>query len=128
MEASRQLADTVVKPTSIVGGAVEVTLRMSRYLLESVLVALGPLAVAALLIPWYVRHHGWGRREWFLILWTVPPVLVYTLVHFGQAGYVLTFLPALVILLCARAAGGAGTRGGAAAERARAGRRGHRAR
>jgi hypothetical protein len=99
VEASRQLADTVVKPTSIVGGAVEVTLRMSRYLLESVLVALGPLAVAALLIPWYVRHHGWGRREWFLILWTVPPVLVYTLVHFGQAGYVLTFLPALVILL-----------------------------
>ena len=26
-------------------------------------------------------------------------MLVYTLVHFGQAGYVLTFLPALVILL-----------------------------
>ena len=29
----------------------------------------------------------------------VPPVIFYTLVHFGQAGYVLTFLPALVILL-----------------------------
>jgi 4-amino-4-deoxy-L-arabinose transferase-like glycosyltransferase len=99
VDASRQLADTVVKPTSIVGGAVEVTLRMSRYLLESVLVALGPLAVAVLLVPWYARHHGWGRREWFLLVWTVPPVLVYTLVHFGQAGYVLTFLPALVILL-----------------------------
>src|SRR5205085_9382219 len=26
-------------------------------------------------------------------------VLIYTLVHFGQAGYVLTFLPALVVLL-----------------------------
>jgi len=64
-----------------------------------VLVALGPLAVAVLLVPWYARHPGWGRREWFLVLWTVPPVLVYTLVHFGQAGYVLTFLPALVILL-----------------------------
>ena len=99
VEASRQLADTVVKPTSIVGGPAEVTLRMSRYLLESVLVALGPLAVAVLLVPWYARHHGWGRREWFIVLWTVPPVLVYTLVHFGQAGYVLTFLPALVILL-----------------------------
>jgi hypothetical protein len=74
-------------------------LRMSRYLLESVLVALGPLAVVALLVPWYVRRHGWGQREWFLLAWTVPPVLVYTLVHFGQAGYVLTFLPALVILL-----------------------------
>jgi 4-amino-4-deoxy-L-arabinose transferase-like glycosyltransferase len=99
LEASRDLADTVVKPTSILGGPLEVTLRMSRYLLESVLVALGPLAAVALLIPWYARRHGWGRREWFLLVWTVPPVLVYTLVHFGQAGYVLTFLPALVILL-----------------------------
>jgi hypothetical protein len=96
--ASIDLADSVVKPT-IVGGPLEVTLRMSRYLLESVLVGLGPLALAALLLPWYVRRHGWGRREWFLLGWTVPPVLVYTLVHFGQAGYVLTFLPALVILL-----------------------------
>jgi hypothetical protein len=99
LEASRDLADTVVRPTSILGGPLEVTLRMSRYLLESVLVALGPLAAAALLVPWYARRHGWGRREWFLLTWTVPPVLVYTLVHFGQAGYVLTFLPALVILL-----------------------------
>jgi hypothetical protein len=99
LDASRQLADTVVKPTSILSGPFEVTLRMSRYLLESVLVALGPLAIVALLVPWYVRRHGWGRREWFLVVWTVPPVLVYTLVHFGQAGYVLTFLPALVILL-----------------------------
>ena len=99
LDASRQLADTVVMPTSILGGPIEVTLRMSRYLLESVLVALGPLAAVALLIPWYVRRHGWGLREWFLLAWTVPPVLVCTLVHFGQAGYVLTFLPALVILL-----------------------------
>jgi hypothetical protein len=99
LEASRELADTVVKPTSVVGGPLDATIRMSRYLLESLLVALGPLALAALLVPWYVRRHGWGRREWFLLGWTVPPVLVYTLVHFGQAGYALTFLPALVILL-----------------------------
>jgi hypothetical protein len=99
LEASRELADTVVKPTSVVGGPFDATIRMSRYLLESLLVALGPLALAALLLPWYVRRHGWGTREWFLVGWTVPPVLVYTLVHFGQAGYALTFLPALVILL-----------------------------
>src|SRR5258706_3542015 len=86
-------------PRAVLGGPVGGTPRMSRYLLESVLVALGPLAAVALLIPWYVRRHGWGLREWFLLAWTVPPVLVYTLVHFGQAGYVLTFLPALVILL-----------------------------
>jgi MFS family permease len=99
LEASRELADTVVKPTSVVGGPLDATIRMSRYLFESLLVALGPLALATLLVPWYVRHHGWGPREWFLVGWTVPPVLVYTLVHFGQAGYALTFLPALVILL-----------------------------
>jgi hypothetical protein len=88
-----------VLPTSVVGGPLETTLRMSRYLLESVLVGLGPLALAALLVPWYVRRYGWGAREWLAVVWITPPVLVYTLVHFGQAGYVLTFLPALVILL-----------------------------
>jgi hypothetical protein len=97
--ASVELADSVVKPTSIVGGPFEVTLRMSRYLLESVLVGVGPLAAASLLAIWYVRRWGWTFREWFLLGWTIPPVLVYTLVHFGQAGYVLTFLPALVIFL-----------------------------
>src|SRR5262249_57337538 len=62
-------------------------------------VAWGPLALVALLVPWYVRRHGWGRREWPFVAWIVPPVLVYTLVHFGQAGYVLTFVPALVVVL-----------------------------
>ena len=99
IDASLYLADSVVRPTSIVAGPFDTTLRMSRYLFESVLVALGPLALAALLLPWYVRRHGWTRREWLLLVWIVPPVLVYTLVHFGQAGYVLTFLPALVVLL-----------------------------
>jgi 4-amino-4-deoxy-L-arabinose transferase-like glycosyltransferase len=99
LAASLDLAETVVKPTSIMAGAMETTFRMSRYVLESVLVGLGPLSLAALLLPWYVRRHGWGPREWFLVGWTIPPVLCYTLVHFGQAGYVLTFLPALVILL-----------------------------
>jgi hypothetical protein len=99
LHASRQLADSVVLPTSVVAGPLETTLRMSRYVLESVLVGLGPLALAVLLLPWYIRRHGWGRREWLTIAWMAPPVLVYTLVHFGQAGYVLTFLPAVVVLL-----------------------------
>ncbi|HXH85149.1 MAG TPA: glycosyltransferase family 39 protein, partial [Candidatus Tectomicrobia bacterium] len=99
LDASHELAVLALKPTSVVTGAPETTLRMSRYLLESVVVALGPLAIAVALVPWYVRRGLWGRRESFLVGWTVAPVLVYTLVHFGQAGYVLTFLPALVILL-----------------------------
>src|SRR3989442_3977629 len=74
---------------------------MARYLLESVLVALGPLVLVGFLVPWYARRRGFRAREWFFVGWTVTPVLVYTLVHFGQAGYVLTFLPALVVLLSA---------------------------
>ena len=99
LAASVDLAETVVKPTSILGGYLETNFRMARYLLESVLVGLGPLALVAFLVPWYARRRGWGSREWFMVGWTVTPILVYTLVHFGQAGYVLTFLPALVVLL-----------------------------
>lgn len=101
LAASVDLAETVVKPTSILGPYLETNFRMARYLVESVLVGLGPLVLAALLVPWYVGRRGWGQREWFFVGWTVTPVLVYTLVHFGQAGYVLTFLPALVVLLSA---------------------------
>jgi 4-amino-4-deoxy-L-arabinose transferase-like glycosyltransferase len=99
LSASRELAESVVVPTTVWAGPFDTTLRMSRYVLESVLVGLGPLALAAVLLPAYVRRQGWDSREWFLVGWVLPPVLVYTLVHFGQAGYVLTFLPALVILL-----------------------------
>ena len=57
------------------------------------------LTLAVFLVPWYLWRHGVGAREWFLVTWAAPAVLVYTLVHFGQAGYVLTFLPAVVIFL-----------------------------
>jgi len=96
---SLRLADSMVRPTTVGLASVDVTLAQARYVLESVIVGLGPLALALLAIPLYARRHGWGRAERFLLVWTLPPVLVYTFVHFGQAGYVLTFLPALVILL-----------------------------
>ena len=99
LAASRHLADSMVLPTTVVMSSLDTTLRMSRYVLESILVGLGPLALAVLLLPWYVRRHGWGPREWLAVTWITPALLVYTLVHFGQAGYVLTFLPGLVVVL-----------------------------
>jgi hypothetical protein len=93
------LAEFAVKPTTIGAGSSGAMFEMERHLLESVLVGLGPLALAAFLLPWYIRRQGWGHREWFLVGWVAGPVLFYALVHFGQAGYALTFLPALVILL-----------------------------
>ena len=99
VSASTQLYGSVVLPTSVLGGSLDVTLAQARYLSASVIVGLGPLALAALALPLYVRRVGWRRQEWFLVAWIVPPAVFYTLVHFGQAGYVLTFLPGLVILL-----------------------------
>jgi hypothetical protein len=99
LRASTQLYGSVVVSTSVLGGSLDVTFAQARYLLESVVVGLGPLAMAILAAPWYARRRGWAAPEWFLLAWILPPVLFCTLVHFGQAGYVLTFLPALVILL-----------------------------
>jgi len=99
LRASTQLYGSVVLPTSVLGGSLDVTLAQARYVLASVVVGLGPLALAAFALPLYVRRAGWHQAEWFLVVWVVPPAAFYTLVHFGQAGYVLTFLPALVILL-----------------------------
>ncbi len=97
--ASTQLYGSVLLPTSVLGGSLEITLAQVRYLVESTLVGLGPLGLVALMLPAYSRRIGWHRPEWFLLGWMVPPIIFYMLIHFGQAGYVLTFLPALVILL-----------------------------
>src|SRR6266699_3472674 len=99
LRASTQLYGSVVLPTSVLGGSLDVTLAQARYVLASVIVGLGPLALAVFALPLYLRRAGWKRGDWFLVAWIVPPAAFYTLVHFGQAGYVLTFLPALVILL-----------------------------
>jgi hypothetical protein len=99
LRASSELYRIMVLPTSVLGGDPDATFRQARYVLESILVGLGPLALALGALPFLARRRGWTRREWFLLGWIAPPIAVYTLVHFGQAGYVLTFLPALVILL-----------------------------
>jgi hypothetical protein len=99
LTASTQLYGSVVLPTSVLGGRLEITFAQIRYLLESVIVGLGPLALAFFALPFYARRRGWGREEWFLLAWILPPAGFYALVHFGQAGYVLSFLPALVLLL-----------------------------
>jgi hypothetical protein len=99
LAASTQLYGSVLFSTSVLGGSLEITLAQMRYLLESTLVGLGPLGLVALALPVYARREGWRAPERFLLAWMLPAGIFYTLVHFGQAGYVLTFLPALVILL-----------------------------
>ena len=69
--ASTQLYGSVVLPTSVLGGSLDVTFSQARYLAESVIVGLGPLALAFVSLPAYVHRVGWGRQEWFLLAWLV---------------------------------------------------------
>jgi len=71
-----------------------------RGLLEATVLGLGLLLLA---LPWVRRGlrrvpppPGAAR---FLLAWTLPPLAVYGLIHFGQYGYLLTVLPALYLVI-----------------------------
>ena len=101
-EASWELFVSVVHPTSIFSGNVGLAFNSLRFLLESTLVGLGALACAVVFPLWSLWRRGElrpGRTEIFLLAWIIPPALLYAFFHFGQAGYVLSFLPALYLLL-----------------------------
>lgn len=38
------------------------------------------------------------RRAWFLLIWMLPSLLFYTLIHMGGHGLIFTYLPALLII------------------------------
>jgi hypothetical protein len=99
LTASARLYGSMVVPTSVLAGSLDVTFAQVRYLLGSIVVGLGPLALVALALPAYARRVGWRAPDLFLLAWMLPAATFCALVHFGQAGYVLIFLPALVILL-----------------------------
>ena len=101
-EASWELFASVVHPTSIFSGNLSLTFGQLRFLLESTLVGLGAFAFVVVSSLWSLWRRGQlmpGRTELFLLAWIIPPALVYVFFHFGQAGYVLSFLPALYLLL-----------------------------
>ncbi|MBW3662365.1 MAG: DUF2723 domain-containing protein [Actinobacteria bacterium] len=76
------------------------------------LVALGlVVGLNVLLLPWAASTLG-GQRPFrrldaatrqLVLLWTVPALLVFLLVHTGQVGYVLVILPAGVLVATAAA-------------------------
>lgn len=45
------------------------------------------------------RREGW--RFPFLMVWMLPPMLFYLLIHIGEAGYVFSFLPAALLAAAA---------------------------
>ncbi len=63
LAASTQLYGSVLLPTSVLGGSLEITLAQVRYLLESTLVGLGPLGLVALALPGVRAPRGLARAR-----------------------------------------------------------------
>jgi 4-amino-4-deoxy-L-arabinose transferase-like glycosyltransferase len=61
------------------------------------------LLVALPLLYWVTQIGQWraalrSRKAWFLVLWAVPTLLFYIIIHMGQQGLVFVFLPILILL------------------------------
>jgi len=98
------LTESAVEPTSLLKGP---SLRWLHQLVEvgvAVAVALnlfGLLVLLALIKRSSRRKPAWPRlstRTIFLCAWLIPPLVEFTLVHFGQWGYLLLILPPSLLL------------------------------
>jgi 4-amino-4-deoxy-L-arabinose transferase-like glycosyltransferase len=96
--ASLELYDSTVRATTVLGGG---GLRNVLGLGEAFLLGLGvflPVLVWGLCrAPERLLRDD--DRAVFFALWMLPALTVYALVHLGQPGYLLTFLPACYLLV-----------------------------
>ena len=101
--ASDQILDGAMNTTSPLRGAPEATRNVGTTLGYLVVIAL-PLVPAAV-VGWCVVLSGVRRRlvPWSIVAALVAsvafPVVFFSLVHFGKAGYALVYLPPLLLLM-----------------------------
>ncbi len=95
--------DRFEKTTSVFAGAGWFGLR--RNLIKLTLYTLYAWSVALLPAAVYAGYRLYRRqmpRRWenilFLLIWALPPLLFYLLIHMGQQGLVFIFLPVLLVL------------------------------
>jgi hypothetical protein len=96
--ASIELYESTVRATTVLGGG---GIRNIVGLGEAFLIGLG---VFLPVLAWGVRRAPArllqdDDRAVFFALWILPALAVYALVHLGQPGYLLTFLPACYLLV-----------------------------
>lgn len=101
VEVGVELFDSTVRATTVVTGR---WLLNAERLTEAFLLGLGVLlpvlvavGVGAVRARW--RRPRAGPRTWLFAGWMLPALGLYTLVHVGQYGYLLTVLPACAILV-----------------------------
>ncbi len=98
--AAVELYDSTVRATTILGPPGGWLGNAAR-IAEASVMAFGLLlpVVVGLAVVGLRTVRRWGSREWLFAGWILPPLGVYTWVHFGQYAYLLTVLPAAYILL-----------------------------
>src|SRR5439155_1077557 len=75
------------------------------YAVEAAVLGLGLLVPVVVWAAARAVRSGFRSREWFLLAWSLPALVVYLWLHFGQYGYLLAVLPALYILIAPVLAG-----------------------
>src|SRR5262245_28407358 len=98
VSASAELFESTVRPTTVMAPA-GAWLNNARALAEAAVLGLGLLLPVVVWAAARAVRSGFGPREWFLLAWVLPPLVVYLWFHFGQYGYLLAILPALYILI-----------------------------
>ncbi|TVP45618.1 MAG: hypothetical protein EA350_08725 [Gemmatimonadales bacterium] len=101
-QASSELANLVVVPTSVFSGGPGAGQGQNiAFVLLGLLLGihLGLFVIAAGLIIDSRAFGVFRRHAVFFLLWLVPALMVYLLLHTGQLGYVLILLPAFFLLV-----------------------------
>jgi Protein of unknown function (DUF2723) len=96
LSASAELFDSTVRATTVMAPGAA-WLGNARAVAEAAVLGLGLLLPVLVWAAARAVRSGFGPREWFLLAWLVPPLVVYVWFHFGQYGYLLAVLPALYV-------------------------------
>ncbi len=102
---SSKLSSSAMSATSIFSGVKNATWNQSAFLAETLAATLNlfwiPLLLSGLLLTWRFFHQR--RVPWHLVgfgaAWVLPSLLMYSLIHFGSPGYVLTLLPPACLMI-----------------------------
>jgi len=98
LSASAELFDSTVRQTTVMAPG-WAWLGTARALAEAAVLGLGLLLPVVFWAAARAVRSGFRSREWFLLAWSLPALVVYLCLHFGQYGYVLAILPALYIVI-----------------------------
>ena len=103
LQVMRDFSDRFQTTTSLFMGAgmrgfTRNAIKLILYSVFGCGIVLLPAAYLAIRQILTMREKRPGERSIFLVLWVLPAIMYYLLVHMGQQGLIFVFLPALILL------------------------------